>query len=147
MLFPGTQSIPIPNTHCPFFALSFPDTPNHHHSFSGEYLTWLLCPGLQLSCCQVISIIFCFLSINVVVPNLLGTRDRFHGIQIFHGSGVEGEEDGSGGNASDGERQMKLQSLAQCSPPAVRSGSLQASAQYPSAAQRLGTPELMDHSN
>ena len=27
---------------------------------------------------------------------------------------------GSGGNASDGERQMKLRSLARCSPPAVR---------------------------
>ena len=31
--------------------------------------------------------------------------------------------DGSGGNASDGERQMKLLSLACCSPPAVQPGS------------------------
>ena len=33
-----------------------------------------------------------------------------------------GEGDGSGGNASDGERQMKLCSLAHRSPPAVRPG-------------------------
>ena len=37
----------------------------------------------------------------------------------------EGREvgDGSGGNASDGEQQMKLRLLARCSPPAVRPGS------------------------
>ena len=34
--------------------------------------------------------------------------------------------DGSGSNASDGEWQVKLRSLARCSPPAVRPGSQQA---------------------
>ena len=37
------------------------------------------------------------------------------------GEGMAG--DGSGGNASDGERQMKLRWLARHSPPAVRPGS------------------------
>ena len=56
------------------------------------------------------------------VPNLFGTRDRFRGRQFFHGLG-RGSGDGSGGDASDGERQMKLHSLAPRSPPAVRPGS------------------------
>ena len=46
------------------------------------------------------------------VPNLSGTKDRFRGRQFFHGRGGEGGVgDGSGGNASDGKRQMKLCSL------------------------------------
>ena len=46
------------------------------------------------------------------VPNLSGTKDRFRGRQFFHGRGGEvGVGDGSGGNASDGKRQMKLCSL------------------------------------
>ena len=51
---------------------------------------------------------------NAAVPNLFGTRDRFHGGQFFHGrGGAEGVAwDGSGGNASGGEPQMKLRSLA-----------------------------------
>ena len=36
------------------------------------------------------------------VPNLFGTRDRFRGRQFFHGRWAG--EDGSGGNASDGEK-------------------------------------------
>ena len=39
-----------------------------------------------------------------MVPNLFGTRDRSHGRQVFHGLGAGGAGDGSGGNASDGER-------------------------------------------
>ena len=37
-------------------------------------------------------------------PNLFGTGDQFRGRQFFHGRGVGGWGDGSGGNASDGER-------------------------------------------
>ena len=48
--------------------------------------------------------------LRAAVPNLFGTRDRFHGRQFFHEWG--GGARGSGSNASDGERQMKLQSLA-----------------------------------
>ena len=39
----------------------------------------------------------------------------------FSTDGVGG--DGSRGNVSDGERQMKLPRLTRCSPPAVRPGS------------------------
>ena len=46
---------------------------------------------------------------RAAVPNLFGTRDRFRGRQFFHG---RWGGDGSGGNASDGERQMKLCLLA-----------------------------------
>ena len=41
----------------------------------------------------------------------------------FSTDGGVGGGDGSGGNVSDGERQMKLRSLAGCSPPAVWPGS------------------------
>ena len=54
------------------------------------------------------------------VPNLFGTRDRFRGRQFFHQRGVGND---LGSNASDGERLMKLCSLACRSPPAVRPGS------------------------
>ena len=58
---------------------------------------------------------------NPAVPNLYGTRDRLQARQFFHGRGVRRVgSDGSGGNASHGERQMKLLSLAGRSPPAVR---------------------------
>ena len=40
--------------------------------------------------------------VSAVVPKLFGTRDRFRGRQFFHRGVVAG--DGSGGNASDGER-------------------------------------------
>ena len=59
--------------------------------------------------------------VSAVVPKLFGTRDRFRGRQFFHRGVVAG--DGSGGNASDGERQVKLLSLARRSPPAVRPAS------------------------
>ena len=52
----------------------------------------------------------------------------------------EGWGDGSGGNASDGERQMKLRSLTRRSPPAVWPGSQQAADGYQSAARGWGTP-------
>ena len=55
---------------------------------------------------------------KTAVPNIFGTRGQFHGRQFFHGLGVGGWV-GSGGNASDGERQMKLRSPAHLSPPAV----------------------------
>ena len=55
------------------------------------------------------------------VLNLFGTRDWFRGRQFFQGLGGGGN--GSSGNASDGEQQMKLCLLAHCSPPAVRPGS------------------------
>ena len=42
---------------------------------------------------------------------------------IFPRTGVWGGGDGSGGSAGDGERQMKLRSLARRSPPAARPGS------------------------
>ena len=48
-------------------------------------------------------------SSTIEVPKLFGTRDRFRGGQFLSGGG----EDGSGGNASDGQRQTKL-----CSPAA-----------------------------
>ena len=60
----------------------------------------------------------------------------------FSSDGVGGVEgvgrDGSGGNASDAERQMKLRSLARHSPPAWRPGSQQA------ADGRLGTPAIKE---
>ena len=55
------------------------------------------------------------------VPNLFGTRDWFHGRQFFPLTGEGG--DGSGGNASDGEWQMKFRSLVRHLPPAVWPGS------------------------
>ena len=61
-------------------------------------------------------------SIKAALPSLFGTRDRFRGRPFFHGRQVWG--DGSGGNASDGEPQMKLRSPARRSPPAVRPGVL-----------------------
>ena len=74
------------------------------------------------------------------VSNLFGTRDRFHGRQIFHGWGREWgvvsgrfkritfiefveQEAELRRNVRDGELhsvQEKLYSLACCSPPAVR---------------------------
>ena len=57
---------------------------------------------------------------RTAVPNLSGTRDRFHGRQFFHGWVVGGRGDGSGGNESNGEWQMKLRSLAHHSPPAMQ---------------------------
>ena len=72
---------------------------------------------------------------NAVVPNLFGTRDWFCGRQFFHRR-WQGTGDGSGCNASDGEPQMKLCSLARHSPPAVRP--------VPNRLRtRLGTPGLM----
>ena len=44
------------------------------------------------------------------VPSVSDTRDRFHGRQYFHGGGGQGE-DGSGGDASHGKRQVKPHSL------------------------------------
>ena len=64
---------------------------------------------------------------TAAVPNLFGTRDWFHGRQFFHG---QGWRDGSGGNASDGEQQMKFRSFAHRSPPAVWPGSYQAADHY-----------------
>ena len=65
-------------------------------------------------------------SFKATVPNLSGTRDRFRGRHFFHAQGG-GWGDGSGRNASDGvgdgERQMKLHSMARRSPPAVQPGS------------------------
>ena len=46
--------------------------------------------------------------------------------------------DGSGGNASDGERQMKLCWLARHSPPAMQHSSEQAADQYPTEARGWG---------
>ena len=47
------------------------------------------------------------------VPNLFGTRDPFRGRRFLHGGGAAaGAVDGSGGNASNGERQVKLRSLS-----------------------------------
>ena len=48
------------------------------------------------------------------VPNLFGTRDWFCGRQFFRGVGVGWGDDGSGGNVSDGEWQMKLCLLTSC---------------------------------
>ena len=63
-------------------------------------------------------------SVKAAVPNLFGTRGWFHGRQFFHRPGAErGQGGGSGGSVSDGERQMKLHSLAHRSPPAVWPGS------------------------
>ena len=45
---------------------------------------------------------------------------------------------------SDAERQMKLGSLARCSPPDGQSGSYQTVDCYRSAAGGLGTPALAD---
>ncbi|KAJ8778567.1 hypothetical protein J1605_013536 [Eschrichtius robustus] len=53
------------------------------------------CSGVEESCVPA-------------VPNLFGTRDRFRGRQFFPRRGLG---DASGGNASDGERQMKRHSL------------------------------------
>ena len=63
-------------------------------------------------------------AVKSAVSNLFGTRDRFCRRQYFHGLGAGGGGvGGSGGNASDGQLQMKLHSLACRSPPAVRPGS------------------------
>ena len=48
------------------------------------------------------------------VPNLFGTRDQFHGRQFFHGRGLG---DGSGGNASDGERWGAADEASLACPP------------------------------
>ena len=45
------------------------------------------------------------------------TKDWFCGRQFFHGLGCR--EDDSGGNASNGEQQMNVHSLAHHSPSAV----------------------------
>ena len=60
------------------------------------------------------------MSPKTAVPNLLGTRDRFHGRwkMIFPRTGVGG--DGSSGNVNDGGWQMKLHWLARRPPPAVQ---------------------------
>ena len=65
---------------------------------------------------------------------------------------VVGGVEGSGGNVSDGkrwgavgsdgERQMKLRSLARRSPPDVRASSEQATDRHRSTAQGLGTSAL-----
>ena len=47
---------------------------------------------------------------KAAAPNIFGTRDRFRGRQFFHGRGV-GEEDGSGGIASDGDEAADEASL------------------------------------
>ena len=57
------------------------------------------------------------------VPNLSVTRDRFRGRRFFHGWGGGRGGGGSGGIGIDGERQVKLHSLARRSPPAVQPGS------------------------
>ena len=66
-------------------------------------------------------------SSRTAVPNLFGTRDRFHGRHFVHWGGGDGSggnaSGGSGGNVSDGEWEMKLRSLTHCSPPAVWPGS------------------------
>ena len=51
----------------------------------------------------------------------------------------------TGAMRSDGEWQMKLRSLARCSPPAVRPGSQQTTDQYQSTAWGLGTPVLANY--
>ena len=73
------------------------------------------------------------------VPSLFGTRDQFHGRQLFHG--------GCGGvwrmvqavmwtMGDDGEQQVKLRSLICRSPPAVQPAS------YRATARGLGTPPI-----
>ena len=48
------------------------------------------------------------MSFRAAVPNVFGTRDQFRGRQLFMDPCERGEGGGSGGNASDGERQMQL---------------------------------------
>ena len=60
---------------------------------------------------------------KAAVTNLFGTRDRFRGRQFFHGLGLGMVQAVLRAMGSNGERQMKLHSLARCSPPAVRLGS------------------------
>ena len=43
-----------------------------------------------------------------------GPGDGFHGRQFFHGLALGLGDDGSGGNPSDGEQQMKLHQLNSC---------------------------------
>ena len=85
--------------------LDFPTKKNHPFFVIPQHLsltsTHLLCfvwelfehitsPSLNCKC------------FRAAVPNLFGTRDRFHGRQFFHGPGNGG--DGSGRNESDGEQ-------------------------------------------
>ena len=70
----------------------------------------------------VLNLCICQVYIIPVVRNLFGSRDWFRGRQFLHGRGA-GVGDGSGGNASHGEQQMKLRSLACCSPPPVQPSS------------------------
>ena len=56
---------------------------------------------------------------NTAVPNLLAPGTSFVE-DNFSWATTEG---GSGGNASDAERQMRLRSLTRRSPPAVQPGS------------------------
>ena len=82
---------------------------------------------------------------RAAVPNLFGTRDRFRGRQFFRGQGVREAVMAQAvmrAVESDGERQMKLRSLARRSPPAVRPGSEQAADCYRSTARGLGTRVL-----
>ena len=61
-------------------------------------------------------------------------------------SGDANDGEGRGGTGSDGEQQVKLRSLtAGHSRHAVQPGSSQAADQYQSAAQGLGTPELITY--
>ena len=53
-------------------------------------------------------------SCKSAVPNIFGTRDRFHGRQFFHRLGGG---DGSGGNVSDGERWGAADEASLARPP------------------------------
>ena len=78
------------------------------------------------------------------VPNLLAPGTSF----VEDSFSTNGE--GCGGMVqavtqvmgSDGEQQMRLSSLAHCSPPALRPGSQQAVDLYRSLAWGLGTPAI-----
>ena len=74
---------------------------------------------------QFLSLLHGFFFSSSVVPDHFGTRGQFRRRQFFQGWGRSWGND-SGGNASDGEWQMKLRSLTCRLPPAVRPGSQQA---------------------
>ena len=81
------------------------------------------------------------------VPNLFGTRDLFHGRQFFHGRRWGEVGDGSGGNASDGERWGAADETSLSCPPLISCCAAQFLTGHrpvPVMAQGLGTPALDD---
>ena len=112
--------------HCSAFTARevFPSIPTSKSSPPYVITLFSDYPYLFISIIILLSMIIMFVDLGVHYLN--GPQPFWHQgplswKTIFPQTG--GREDGSGGNASAGERQMKLHSLTRCSPPAVLPGS------------------------